>query len=88
MLNNAAARLYAARWALKDDDARAELAPKGLSALGRALLLHVPLWLPKWVLTLLSSAFGVPSRLPGREGVFSAGSWSVVVIWCPRLCWS
>ena len=56
MLNNATARLYAARWALlhpTDATVCEDLAPKAPSALARALLLHAPLWLPRWVAAVL-----------------------------------
>ena len=46
MLNPASARLYAARWALLSHEEK----PASAFALSRALLLHLPLWLPRLVL--------------------------------------
>ena len=46
MLNPACARLYAARWALLSHEEK----PASSLALSRALLLHLPLWLPRLVL--------------------------------------
>ena len=46
MLNPASARLYAARWALLSHEEK----PASALALSRALLLHLPLWLPHLVL--------------------------------------
>ena len=46
MLNPASARLYAARWALLSHEEK----PASSLALSRALLLHLPLWLPRLVL--------------------------------------
>ena len=46
MLNPASARLYAARWALLSHEEK----PASALALSRALLLHLPLWLPRLVL--------------------------------------
>ena len=46
MLNPASARLYAARWALLSHEEK----PASSLALSRALLLHLPLWLPRPVL--------------------------------------
>ena len=49
MLNPASARLYAARWALLSHE---EKPAASALALTRALLLHLPLWLPRLVLSV------------------------------------
>ena len=46
MLNTASARLYLARWALRSHE------EKPAWALSRALLVHLPLWLPRFLLSV------------------------------------
>lgn len=78
MLNPASARLYAARWSLHTHDAVGDsLRPKDQSALLRALLLHVPLWLPGWLLSLVCAV--VCPHLEAREITDGNVNYSFVV---------
>ena len=73
MLNPASARLYAARWALLSHEEK----PTSSLALSRALLLHLPLWLPRLVLCVFCAL--LCPHLEAREITDGNVNYSFVV---------
>ena len=73
MLNPASARLYAARWALLSHEEK----PASSLALSRALLLHLPLWLPRLVLCVFCAL--LCPHLEAREITDGNVNYSFVV---------
>ena len=73
MLTPAPARLYAARWALLSHEEK----PASSLALSRALLLHLPLWLPRLVLCVFCAL--LCPHLEAREITDGNVNYSFVV---------